>query len=207
MTQAKQKPTTLTFEAYLDYDDGTDILYELVDGELQAMTPVDPEHSDIVDFLYDLFKEIVKRTDKDWKIKQLGVGFRTSLKKSRLPDVCIIKGEDWRALKLRKAKSAVLEVPLVLAVEVVSPYRNRGEKNYIRDYVHKWEEYAKRQVPEYWIIDPQASKVTVLVLDENTCQYPKIEKITPLRGNDLIKSSIKEITDLNLTAEQILSAR
>lgn len=38
----------LTFEAYLEYDDGTDTLYELVDGELVPITPASPEHSSII---------------------------------------------------------------------------------------------------------------------------------------------------------------
>ncbi len=45
MTQIPVK-RLLTFEAYLEYDDGTDNLYELVDGKLVQMTPASPEHSD-----------------------------------------------------------------------------------------------------------------------------------------------------------------
>ena len=34
-------PVKLSFEEYLVYDDGTDVRYELVDGELVPMTPTD----------------------------------------------------------------------------------------------------------------------------------------------------------------------
>jgi Uma2 family endonuclease len=41
MTIATTNATTkkITFEAYLNYDDGTNTRYELVRGELVAMTP------------------------------------------------------------------------------------------------------------------------------------------------------------------------
>lgn len=50
MSQAETKLSTLTFEKYLTYDDGTDSRYELVDGELVLMPPPVPKHSDIVIF-------------------------------------------------------------------------------------------------------------------------------------------------------------
>ncbi|MBD1859321.1 MULTISPECIES: Uma2 family endonuclease, partial [Leptolyngbya] len=40
MTQAKTRFNTI--EEYLDYDDGTDTRYELVDGELIEMPPERP---------------------------------------------------------------------------------------------------------------------------------------------------------------------
>lgn len=48
MTQTTSiTPKLLTFEEYLVYDDGTDILYELVNGELVEMPPESQENSDI----------------------------------------------------------------------------------------------------------------------------------------------------------------
>ncbi|MEB3282164.1 MAG: Uma2 family endonuclease [Lyngbya sp.] len=123
-------PTKLTFEEYLTYDDGTDNRYELEDGVLIQMTPASPIHSDIVEFLYDSLKAEVKRLDLDWKVKQGDVGVRTRINRSRLPDVAVIQGEDWRRLRQSK-KSAILEVACLLIVEVVSP----GEENENRDYV------------------------------------------------------------------------
>ncbi len=48
----------------------------------------------------------------------------------------------------------------VLVVEVVSP----GKANEDRDYRYKRSEYAARGILEYWIVDPQREKVTVLSL-------------------------------------------
>jgi Uma2 family endonuclease len=42
----------LTFEEYLTYLDGTDTRYELVNGELVAMSIGTGQHGEIIDFLY-----------------------------------------------------------------------------------------------------------------------------------------------------------
>ncbi|WP_083619567.1 Uma2 family endonuclease, partial [Planktothrix serta] len=151
-----QTPVKLTFEEYLTYDDGTDNRYELEDGVLIPMTPASPIHSDIIEFLYDTFKAEVKRLGLDLKIKQGDVGVRTRINRSRQPDIAIIQGEDWRRLRQFK-KSAILEVPALLVVEVVSP----GEDNENRDYVKKITEYAEFGICEYWIIDPLTEQVIV----------------------------------------------
>jgi len=46
-------------------------------------------------------------------------------------------------------------------MEVVS----EGEENRGRDLETKREEYARAGIAEYWIVDPQEQRVTVLVLD------------------------------------------
>lgn len=48
-----------------------------------------------------------------------------------------------------------------LAVEVVSP----GEESRKRDLVTRPQEYAKAGITEYWIVDPQERRISVLVLD------------------------------------------
>ena len=45
----------LTFEQYLAYDDGTDVRYELVDGELVPMSIGTGLHAEIIDFLNENF--------------------------------------------------------------------------------------------------------------------------------------------------------
>ncbi|MEN9518288.1 MAG: hypothetical protein RLZZ381_876, partial [Cyanobacteriota bacterium] len=53
-------PEKISFEEYLNYDDGTDSRYELVDGELILMPPATARHSDIIDFIADCFKAIAR---------------------------------------------------------------------------------------------------------------------------------------------------
>ena len=48
---------------------------------------------------------------------------------SRIPDISVIEGELWR--KMPRGASAVIEVPLMLAVEVVSPDAEQIERDYI----------------------------------------------------------------------------
>ena len=186
-------PTKLTFEEYLTYDDGTDNRYELEDGVLIQMTPASPIHSDIVEFLYDSLKAEVKRLDLDWKVKQGDVGVRTRINRSRLPDIAVIQGEDWRRLRQSK-KSAVLEFPCLLIVEVVSP----GEENKNRDYLKKMNEYAELGISEYWIVDPSTEQVTINLLINGSYQ------INSFAGQQRMTSQL--FPDLNLTVEQIFIA-
>jgi Uma2 family endonuclease len=48
-----------------------------------------------------------------------------------------------------------------LVIEVVS----KGAEDRERDYVAKRLDYSKAGIAEYWIVDPQEKKITVLVLD------------------------------------------
>ena len=91
----------------------------------------------------------------------------------------------------------MLQVPLVLAVEVVSP----GKKAKARDYNEKPQEYAQKGIPEYWIVDPNPGKqkVTVLRLVDGSYQ------VAEFRGIDRIIS--QALPELNLTAKSILEAK
>ena len=151
-------PHNLTFEEYLNYDDGTDRRYELVAGKLIEMPPASFLHSDIVDFIADCFKAIAIEYKLDFKIKS-DVGVRTGINSSRVPDISVIDAEVWQSY--RRNSSAVIEENLLLAVEVVSP----GAEQIERDYIDKVAEYRDKGIPEYWIVDPIEQKITVLILD------------------------------------------
>jgi Uma2 family endonuclease len=51
----------------------------------------------------------------------------------------------------------------MLVVEVVSS-SDTYPKSRDRDYIEKRVEYAARQIPEYWIIDPIAAVMLVFIL-------------------------------------------
>lgn len=185
-------PVKLSFEEYLTYNDGTDNRYELVDGDLVQMTPASPRHSDIAAFMFIQFYQEVERLKLDWKVKLGDVGVRTKQKKSRLPDVSVISGEVWRLV--RNQTSAILEVPMLLAVEVISPAMRSV------DTVDKLAEYQAIGIPEYWTVDwdTDTPNVTVYNLVEGRYQA------TVFTGNQRIVSQI--FPELTLTAEQVLSA-
>lgn len=83
--------------------------------------------------------------------------------------------------------------PPALVVEVVSP----GKVHQDRDYRYKRSEYAARGIAEYWIVDPQTSKITILVLNEG------LYNETVFEGEQAIASLI--FPQLQLTVGQIFN--
>jgi Uma2 family endonuclease len=182
----------ISFDEYLSYDDGTNKCYELVDGQLIEMPPASFLHSDLIDFIADCFKAIVTQYKLDIKVKTGDVGVRTGMNSSRIPDISVIDSRIWQSY--RRDKSAVIEDNLMLAVEVVSP----GTEQIERDYSDKVTEYQQTGIPEYWIVDPIAEKITVLVLNKES--YSK----TVFTGSDDLVSPT--FPQLKVTAERILAA-
>ncbi|HEY9848566.1 MAG TPA: Uma2 family endonuclease [Leptolyngbyaceae cyanobacterium] len=177
-----------SFEEYLVFDDGTDNRYELVDGRLELMNPPTFRHLLIADFLQDNFKAEIKRLGLPWLCFR-EAGIRTGWRKSRLSYLYIVPVEQVRDFLDR---SAVAEIPPLLAVEVVSP------ESVNRDYRYKRSEYAALEIPEYWIVDPMESKVTVLLWEEGLYEE------TVFMGNQNIVS--RTFPELTLTVEQVLAA-
>ena len=68
-----------------------------------------------------------------------------------------------------------------LVMEVVS------DKAPDRDTVEKRGEYAKAGIPEYWIVDPRNSTITVLSLDKSTNQYAESGRF---RNSDSARSAL-----------------
>ena len=181
---------TYSFEDYLNYRDDSDFKYELLNGELIQMTPASGWHSDIIDFIQEQFKIEIRRLNLNWAVRPGTVGVRTGIRKSRIPDILVMT-ETQRQL-LRTLPSAILEEPPLLVVEIVSP--NNPED----DYRYKRSEYAALGIPEYWIIDSQESKISILSLVSG------FYDIVEYRGEDIINSA--SFPELKLTAEQILNA-
>ena len=184
--------TKITWAEYLSYDDGTNKRYELVDGQLVEIPPASFLHSDIIDFIADCFKAIATQYKLDLKVKTGDVGIRTGINSSRIPDISVIDGQVWNSY--RRDHSAVIEEGLMWAVEVVSP----GAEQIKRDYTDKAIEYQNTGILEYWIVDPNEQKITVLVLDRGN--YTK----TVFAGDRAIASPT--FPQLQVTAEEILSA-
>lgn len=164
--------TKISFAEYLNYDDGTNNRYELVNGKLVLMPPASFLHSDIIDFIADLIKTIARENKLDIKVKTGDVGIRTGIDSSRIPDISVIDGQLWRSY--RRDKSAVIENSLLLAVEVVSP----GKEQIERDYVEKLAEYRDRGINEYWIVDPLEQKITVMHLNIRK-EFPELKSRLP----------------------------
>ncbi|BAS55355.1 hypothetical protein NIES2135_53600 [Leptolyngbya boryana NIES-2135] len=194
MTQAK--PRFRTIEEYLDYEDGTDTRYELVDGVLVEMPPERPINRRIASFLFGAFVRFGIPTD----LLAIGTQIAITSRKvtAREPDFVVLTEECAIALEGARSDIIMPEMPApALVVEVVSP-GNPGSDNYDRDYVEKPREYAARGIPEFWQVDPTRAVVTVLKLEDGTYRTREF------RGDEVVVSPV--FPGLQLTAGQILRA-
>ena len=145
----------------------------------------------IAGFLVKLFEQEISCQGLDIEVFT-GIGVRTGLTSSRIPDVSLVHGEVWR--NLPDEVSAVIQVPLLLAVEIVSS----GQAQISRDYTEKVREYQETGISEYWIVDPIAQKITILVLEQGSyCQ-------TVYQADDVVLSNL--FPQLQVSAIAILSA-
>jgi Uma2 family endonuclease len=183
------KPMTL--EDYLNYDDGTDTRYELVDGELIAMPPESTLNNQIASFLFATFLQM------GIPYYRLSIGAQIAVSGARAtarqPDLVVLSEE--AATALEGASQCVIThdmPPPQLVVEVVSPQQAS------RDYRHKRSEYAARRIPEYWIVDPIAQKVTVLEWVDGLYEEQVYQGEQPIGS--------PQLPTLKLTAASVLAA-
>ena len=180
----------MTLEEYLIYDDGTDIVCELVNGELIAMPPESYQNQQVAISLLIYFAQLGIPTRL--LRNQIAIAVTGGRATVRIPDLTVIS-EDL-ALQLQENNSSIILAdmpPPNLVVEVVSPNQDK------RDYRYKRSEYAARQIPEYWIVDPILNKVTILELVEGL--YEEQVYI----GEESIKSPL--LGSLALTAQSVLA--
>jgi Uma2 family endonuclease len=180
-----------SFEEYLVYDDETDNLYELFNGELIEVPPESGENVQIATFLLLQFALLLGHR------RVRGHGLELEVRgepRNRYPDLTIIREEHIEQLAKRNTIRLTMAPPL-LVIEVVSP----GELQRNRDYIAKRSQYQDCGIPEYWIVDPEAKAILVLALTNNT--YAEFGNFS---GSERVLSP--QFTELNLTAAQILTA-
>ncbi len=182
------KPRFLSFEEYLSYDDGTENLYELFNGELVEVPPESGENVQIANRLFLQFA-LLLGTDR-----VRGHGLELEVRgepKNRYPDLTILREEHIQLLKKRNTIRLSMAPPL-LVIEVVSP----GELQRDRDYIAKRGQYQDLGIPEYWIVDPQEKTVLILVWTE--AGYTEVHT---LKGDEFLRSP--QFNQLNCPVEQI----
>jgi Uma2 family endonuclease len=199
MTQAVIRPR-LTFEEYIDFCSQTNDRFELVRGELVRVNPPTWLHIKIAKFLEQTFDAAIAELGRDWEAFR-DSGQRTENDSSRLPDVIVAPAAE---IELFLNQTAVLQVPAVLVVEIVSR-SSTGE-----DYTTKLKEYQALQIPEYWVIDhealgaakyigfPKAPTITIYTLEDGGY------KSNQFKAPDLINSPT--FPNVRLTAETIFRA-
>lgn len=135
---------------------GTNHLVEYSDGCLEVLPMPSPFHQFIVDFLVTLLKAFVAAHARG-RVLFAPLPILLWPRKFREPDIVYLEPGRIRDPKLPPNGAD-------LAVEVVS----EGEENRKRDLETKPEEYARAGIKEYWIVDPQEQRITVLTLDGQT---------------------------------------
>jgi Uma2 family endonuclease len=185
----------MTLEEYLDYDDGTDVRYELVDGVLVEMGAESPINNTIAMFLVLAFAALGIPAHRFATGHQIEVA--STKVTARQPDFIVHTEASARAI-LADRKLLRFDMPApMLVVEVVSS-SNTDKRSRDRDYAEKFAEYAERGIPEYWIVDPAAALVTVCTLDNHAYQ------VAEFQGDAAIWSAT--FPDLKLTAAAVLAA-
>ncbi len=151
----------LTYADYRQTPD--DERYELLDGDL-IMTPApNTGHQTAVSDLSALLNQFVK-------IQRLGrvlvAPFDVVLSDVDVvqPDILFISNERVE----RFLDDENLKGPPDLAVEVLSPSTAQRDRSFKRAL------YARHGVKEYWIVDPDAKTVSVLLLDDDRFRTVRI---------------------------------
>ena len=180
-----------SFEEYLSYDDGTDKLYELFNGELIEVPPESGTNVQIANRLFLIFA-LLLGTDR---VRGHGLELEVNGEpRNRYPDLTILRKEHIEQLAKRNTVRLTMSPPL-LVVEVVSP----GELQRNRDYIAKRSQYQDCGVAEYWIVDPNTQNILVLKLAEGN--YIEVGSFS---GQERILSP--QFEELNLTAAQIFDS-
>lgn len=138
-------------EEYLDLD--TNHLVELSDGFLEVLPMPTTSHQLLVGYLSRLVVAFTASSDLGTTLfAPLAVKLRRG--KFREPDVIFMLEE--HADRIHED----FWIGADLVMEVVSD----DDKGRRRDLVKKRGEYARARIPEYWIVDPQEERITVLRL-------------------------------------------
>ncbi len=136
---------------YLDL--GTNHLVEFSDGCIEVLPMPTKRHQQIVRYFFLALHQFVSS-------RGLGEALFAPLPvrlwpgKFREPDVVFLRPQ--------RGEHAGQPEGADLAVEVV----REGDENRRRDVETKRLEYARARIPEYWIVDPESIRVTVLVLED-----------------------------------------
>ena len=139
----------LTFEEFLNWDDGSSRSFELVNGVAVPLSEPTAKHEDVVDGLCRLLVDQCQSLNLPYVPRQSKqVRLNPALGEnefSRKADIVVFAKEEWERMRQSSA-SAAAYIPPPLVVEVVST-------NWRDDYRIKLNEYETLGILEYWIVD------------------------------------------------------
>lgn len=203
-----QSTTTqlIAFEAFLEWDDGSDRDFELIDGVPMPLAEPNAAHEDVADGLCDLLKHHCSEFNLPYVAKRLKqVRLKTQPgepEKSRKPDIVVFDRAEWQRMRGLSIPAAAYVCP-PMAVEVVS-------NNWRDDYLTKLAEYGELGIQEYWMVDyaafggrlyignPKQPTISVYSLEEGEYQLAQFRK-----SDRIISLTFPELT---LTTQDIFTA-
>ena len=196
---------TLTFEEFLDWDDGSGRSFELFQGVAMPLSEPTAKHEDVVDGLCRLLSNHCKDLELPYVPRQ-GKQVRLNNapgenESSRKADIVVFTREEWQRMRQSTA-SAAAYIPPPLVIEVAST-------NWRDDYRIKLNEYETLGILEYWVVDyaglggvqyigsPKQPTVTINCLIDGEYQAERYQ------GDDRIVSPM--FPQLLLTTRQIVA--
>jgi Uma2 family endonuclease len=138
---------------YLALD--TNHLVELIDGCLEVLPMPTPAHQFILADLFQKLHTFVSAGDLG-AVLFAPLPVRIRHKTMREPDLMFVARENYAKIGEQFLAAADL------VMEVVSPDADSHD----RDYNKKRADYATLGIAEYWIVDPQLQRITVLSLHD-----------------------------------------
>ncbi|MCC3575669.1 MAG: Uma2 family endonuclease [Microcoleus sp. PH2017_40_RAT_O_B] len=139
----------LSFEEFLNWDDGSGRSFELVNGVAMPLSEPTAKHEDVVDGLCRLLVDHCQSLNLPYvprQNKQVRLNAPPGeSESSRKADIVVFAKEEWVRMRQSSA-SAAAYIPPPLAIEVVST-------NWRDDYRIKLNEYETLGILEYWIVD------------------------------------------------------
>ena len=146
-----------------DYLRLTKKLVELVSGRIELLPVPTIFHQLIAAYLMKCVEAYLAKSGTPGLVLLAPLPVRLYEGTMREPDVVYVRPE--RFANTRQQPNGA-----DLVMEVVSP----GAENRERDLVEKRRDYAQAGIPEYWIIDPEHSNITVLALDAGVYREPGV---------------------------------
>lgn len=135
---------------YLELD--TNRRVEFSDGYIEVLPVPTTTHQMVLLYLLDMLRKFV---GTDGFVMFSGVRVRLRPRLYREPDIVFMASNHLDRIGDQFWEGADL------VLEVVSA----DDASQRRDYEQKVRDYAEGGVPEYWIVDPQAQRIRVLVLE------------------------------------------
>lgn len=150
-----QSTAVLTVEAWASLDE--DVEGELVDGRLSEEELASWAHELVVSWLIRILGAWI--APRGGFVLGSEVKLAISAHRGRKPDVVVFFG--GRPLPMRGTSLTRMAPDIVVEVITATPRDQR------RDRVDKKADYASLGVGQYWLVDPEARTLEVLVLDDD----------------------------------------